>query len=209
MFTGLVEAMGRVRSVRKTRAGARLEIDVPWAVRAGESIAVNGACLTVVTDSSDRAAFDAIPETLKRTGLGALRRGDRVNLERALRAGDRLGGHFVQGHVDATGTVDRIARGRSGVVLRIAVAPETARLMIEKGSIAVDGVSLTVVEAGPDFFTVALIPVTLRETTLGRVKRGARVNIELDMIGKYVDRLVGRRRGGLTRDLLSRAGFVR
>lgn len=190
VFTGLVERLGRVVSMKK----GRLVVDTGWDdVREGESVAVNGCCLTW-----DRGGFHAVPETLKRTNLGDLRAGDRVNLERALRAADRLGGHFVQGHVDGTGVVRRI-----GPELRVEIAPELANGIVSKGSIAVDGVSLTVVSVGRDYFTCALIPTTRRVTTLGFRRPGERVNLELDILGKYV-----RKPSRITPDLLKRAGFI-
>lgn len=190
MFTGLVERLGRVVSMRK----GRLVVDTGWDdLREGESVAVNGCCL-----SWDRGGFNAVPETLKRTNLGGLRAGDRVNLERALRATDRLGGHFVQGHIDGTGIVRK-----TGAELRVEIAPELANGIVPKGSIAVDGVSLTVVDVGRDYFTCALIPLTRKLTTLGRRKPGERVNLELDILGKYV-----RKTSRITPEFLKRAGFV-
>ena len=208
MFTGLVEALGKVDGVSRRRSGARIAVRVPWPVTRGESVAVNGVCLTVVAPSDAVAAFDAVPETLSRTNLGTLTRGAFVNVERPLRAGDRLGGHFVQGHVDGKGTVGKLERSRKGAILRVRVDRDLALGMVPKGSVAVDGVSLTVVEAGDDYFTVALIPVTLRETTLGKARKGTVVNIELDMIGKHVERLVGRRKNGVSKELLKKAGFL-
>jgi riboflavin synthase len=222
VFTGLVESMGRIAAARPTRSGRRLDVSLPWPVKEGESVAVSGVCLTVARQKSEVAgrtshvarhrspvaSFDVIPETLARTTLGRLKGGDLVNLERPLRAGDRLGGHFVQGHVDGTGAVAEVRRAKRATVVRIGVAPELARRMVPKGSIAVDGVSLTLVDVGPDFFTVALIPVTLRVTTLGKARRGTRVNVELDVLGKYVEKLAGARRGGVTKELLERAGFA-
>ncbi|MBI2933210.1 MAG: riboflavin synthase [Planctomycetes bacterium] len=198
MFTGIIEAMGRVRAVRRTKAGARLEIDLPFEARRGESVAVGGVCLTWVG-----AGFDVVPETLSRTTLGALKPGDRVNLERSLRVGDRLGGHFVTGHVDAVGEVARVLRAKKAVTLWVSIPVELARYVVPKGSITIDGVSLTVVDAEPDRFSVALIPVTLAHTTLGRVRGGAKVNLEVDILARYV-----RRGSGITKGFLRRAGFV-
>ena len=192
MFTGIVERTGRV-----ARPGRTLSIETGWNdLKPGESIAVSGTCLTVARIQEDRAGFDVVPETIRRTTLGRLRRGDRVNLERALRAGDRLGGHLVQGHVDGTGTV-----ARTGGTLRI--ESPLAGQLVPKGSVAVDGVSLTVVEVEPGAFTIALIPTTRRLTTLGRLRRGQRVNIEVDVWLKKA-RPVSR----LSIDLLRRAGFI-
>ena len=192
MFTGIVERTGRVAS-----PGRRLAVDTGWGdLKRGESISVGGVCLTVARVDGDRAGFDVVPETTRRTTLGGLHRGDRVNLERALRAGDRLGGHLVQGHVDGAGTV-----ARAGADLRI--ESPLAGQLVPKGSVAIDGVSLTVVDAGPGEFTIALIPTTRKMTTLGRLRKGQRVNIELDVMLKK-----SRPASRVTIDLLRRAGFI-
>jgi riboflavin synthase len=185
MFTGLVEQMGRVR-----KAGTRLSVATPLAgeLGRGDSIAVNGVCLTAVDITPDGFEADLMEETLERSSLGTLEEGDLVNLELPLRVGDRLGGHFVQGHVDATGTVDAIEQREHSRVLRIAAAPEVLRYIVEKGSIAVDGVSLTVVEADFHRFSVSLIPETLERTTLGSVREGHPVNLEVDMLAKLAVR---------------------
>jgi riboflavin synthase len=191
MFTGLIERQGRI-----VRLGKKLEVETGWDdLRLGESVAVSGVCLTVARLAGDRAGFDVVGETFRRTTLGALRRGDRVNLERALRAGDRLGGHLVQGHVDGTGRVSR-----AGALLLI--ESPLSKDLVSKGSVAVDGVSLTVVQAENGHFTVALIPVTRRKTTLGRLRAGARVNLELDVLLKRP-----RKSSRITREFLRRAGF--
>ncbi len=191
MFTGIVARKGRV-----VRPGRRLVLETGWTDLAhGESVAVAGVCLTVAKLAGGSVAFDLVAETLKRTTLGKLRRGDPVNLERALRHGDRISGHLVQGHVEGTGVVTQ-----TGKTLRIET--ELAAQMIPKGSITVDGVSLTIVEVEPAAFTVALIPVTRRITTLGALKKGARVNLELDLMTKRPGRV-----SKLTRAFLERAGF--
>lgn len=194
MFTGLVECLGRVERVEVEGAGRRLAIawpglDAPLTL--GESVAVNGCCLTVVRSVGEAFELQAGPETLLRTNLGETRAGDPVNLERSLRAGDRLGGHFVQGHVDATATL--VGRRPEGDwdFLGFGIAPEWTALMVPKGSIAIDGVSLTLVEVGPDGFSVMLIPHTLAATTLGRLRPGDRVNVEADMLAKHVRKLLG------------------
>jgi riboflavin synthase len=153
-------------------------------------VSVNGACLTAVALSDDGFAVDAVAETLRRTALGALRPGDRVNLERALRLGDRLGGHLVQGHVDATGRVAAARAEGESAVLRVAAPEQVMRYVVEKGSVAVDGVSLTVAARLPDAFEVALIPHTMAETTLGPDAVGRAVNLEVDLVAKYVEALV-------------------
>jgi len=217
MFTGLIETIGRVVSADRTAGGVRLRVDLGPAadgVRPGDSINLSGACQTVAAIDGAVADFDAVAETLARTTLGAWGTGTDVNVERSLRPGDRLGGHFVAGHVDATGRVLENRERAGGWVLRVeapeALAPEIA----PKGSIAVDGVSLTVVEAGPPAFTVALIPTTLRETTLGRLAAGDRVNLETDLLAKYVRRALAA--GAATTEdadrrlmaALERAGFL-
>ena len=191
MFTGIVERTGRVLV-----PGKQLAIDTGWTDLAlGESVAVAGVCLTVARFSATLARFDLVAETLKKTTLGSLRNGDRVNLERALRHGDRISGHLVQGHVEGTGRVTQ-----SGATQR--VETDLARQMIPKGSIAVDGVSLTIVDVEENAFTIALIPTTRRITTLGKIRKGARVNLELDLMTKKPAK-----GSGITRDFLRKAGF--
>ena len=176
MFTGLVAGTGKVRSLRD----GRLEVDTTLAAElaAGDSIAVNGVCLTAVEPSAEGFAADVMPETLRRSSLGPLGAGDEVNLELPLRASDRLGGHMVQGHVDGTGTV-----------VRVAAPADLLRYVVEKGSIAVDGVSLTVSAVDDDAFEVSLIPETLERTTLGSAAPGRAVNLEVDLLAKYVEKL--------------------
>jgi riboflavin synthase len=189
MFTGIIEIMGTVRRVADEGAGRDLTVAVPQfaaALTLGESVAVNGACLTVVAHDSETCRFQAGPETLLRTNLGALAVGDRVNLERSLRVSDRLGGHLVQGHVDGMGHVAERQQQGEWELFRFKCPPEVAAQVVPKGSVAVDGVSLTVVDVGADRFSVALIPHTLTHTTLGDKSIGAAVNLETDLIGKYV-----------------------
>jgi riboflavin synthase len=189
MFTGLVEAIGLIDRVEPDGAGGCLlvvrEPELAPQLAPGESVAVNGACLTVVARDADAFHFQAGPETLRLTNLGGLVRGDTVNLERALRVGDRLGGHLVQGHVDGLGTLRERGRDDGWQVVTFGCPPELAAQMVPKGSVAVDGVSLTVIDVGPDFFTVMLIPHTLTHTTLGTRPVGAAVNLETDVLGKY------------------------
>ncbi|HET7068010.1 MAG TPA: riboflavin synthase [Nocardioides sp.] len=197
MFTGIVEELGTVEALERQSDAVRLTVraaSVLEDVGLGDSIAVNGVCLTVVsTGSTDGVAADTwtadvMAETLAKTGLGSLTRGDRVNLERAVTAGTRLGGHLVQGHVDAVGHVVRRDPGEHWDVVTLSMPAELAPYLVDKGSITVDGVSLTVVEAGEESFTVSLIPETLRRTTLGFRVPGDAVNLEVDVIGKYVAR---------------------
>ncbi len=193
MFTGLVEEVGRVAEVRPGDEGARVSLRAPLVregLAVGDSVSVNGACLTAVALAGDGFAVDAVAETLRRTALGGLGPGDPVNLERALRLGDRLGGHLVQGHVDATGTIVGARAEGESTVLRIAAPDAVLRYVVEKGSVAVDGVSLTVAARLPDAFEVALIPHTMAMTTLGPQAVGRPVNLEVDLVAKYVEALV-------------------
>jgi riboflavin synthase len=195
VFTGIIELVGRVESVRPGRGSTRLEVHAPGlggGLRRGDSVAVNGACLTVVGTAGERVTFDAVAETLERSALGELEPGSLVNLERALRADARLDGHIVQGHVDATGRVRRLTREGDDARLDLECEPAFAELLVEKGSVAVDGVSLTVVGVGEAGFDVALVPHTLAVTTLGRLEPGRRVNLEADVLGKYVKRYLER-----------------
>jgi riboflavin synthase len=193
MFTGLVSDVGVVERLEPRAGGARITIrpgTLPVDELApGESVACNGACLTVVERGAGRMSFDAVPETLARTTLGQWRQGTRVNLERALRLSDRLGGHLVQGHVDAVGQIlARVPEGQ-GARLTVSLPPAIAPLVAEKGSIAIDGVSLTVARAGRDRFEVALIPETLSRTVLGAAAPGTPVNLEADLVARHVARL--------------------
>jgi riboflavin synthase len=194
MFTGLVEAVGTVERVDETDAGRELSISGPWTDLAlGESIAVNGACLTVRSVDGQRFTAAAMTATLGRTTIGSWKGGTKVNLERSLKLGDRLGGHLVQGHVDAVGTVRRVVRDGSALLVDIAVPSEVERLLVPHGSITVDGVSLTVnALPGPGVLQVSLIEYTERHTTLGILEPGHRVHLESDIIGKYVDGLLKR-----------------
>ncbi|MBD3673097.1 MAG: riboflavin synthase [Planctomycetaceae bacterium] len=195
MFTGLVEGTGRVDALtQEGDAALRLAIQVPDLMTGecalGESVAINGCCLTVVEYTDSVWQFQAGDETLAKTNLGELQVGNRVNLERSLKADARLGGHFVQGHVDATATVKTIDRDGEWVRMWFTVPEDLSRLMIPKGSVAVDGISLTLVDVEPDCFSVALIPHTLEVTTLGEREVGDTVNIEADMLGKYIYKMV-------------------
>jgi riboflavin synthase len=197
MFTGIVEEVGVVRRLSRTGQMARLDVAAVVAaegVGMGASVSVNGACLTVVDLRPDRLSFDVGPETLEVTALGDLAEGDRVNLERPLRFGGALGGHLVLGHVDGIGTVAAVTRVESTMRVRIALPdPGLEPLLIPKGSVAVDGVSLTVAALGAEAFEVMLIPYTLAATTLAELAPGRRVNIEGDVIGKYLQRALALR----------------
>jgi riboflavin synthase len=207
MFTGIVEGAGTVAALTAAAdgSGARLEVDAPWLageLQLGESVAVNGCCLTVAEATTAGFAADVVAETLRRTALAGLAPGARVNLERPLPMGGRLGGHLVQGHVDGVARVlgrsgearsappPPAAGARTGLQLRIELPAELERYVVEKGSVAVDGVSLTVAGVGPGWFAVALVPHTLEVTTLGERDQGDQVQLEVDVVAKYVERLL-------------------
>jgi riboflavin synthase len=194
MFTGLVQGLGTVADVEQTNDGVRLAIATELAaeLREGDSVAVNGVCLTAVQASADRFTADVIHETLRRSSLAAAASGVQVNLELPLRAHDRLGGHVVQGHVDGLGTVAEVEPDGFARRVRIAASPDLLRYVVEKGSIAVDGVSLTVAAVDDESLTVALIPETLERTSLGGAEPGRSVNLEVDVLAKYVEKLVAR-----------------
>jgi riboflavin synthase len=213
MFTGIVEEVGRLRVTTVGRERAEFEIDavtVLSGTRVGDSIAVAGVCLTVTRCAADRFWADAMPETLRRSTLGGLDRGAPLNLERALTLGSRLGGHLVTGHIDGVGHVRSVRPEGNASVVTVSVPDAVTAVTVAQGSVAVDGVSLTVVEVGAGELRVSLIPHTVAATTLSGLSTGAEVNIETDLIGKYVAAFV-RRAGagdGLTWDKLSEAGFV-
>ena len=195
MFTGIVRERGRVVSVERGADDLRLRIEAPVTASqaaVGDSISVSGCCLTATALEDGRISFDAVPETLARTALARLAGGEDVNVEPAVRAGEPLGGHYVQGHVDAVGRVRSVDR-EDGVRVWIAAPPDVLRLCVEKGSITVDGVSLTIAKLVDDAFAVALVPHTLAATTLGGLQPGAEVNLEADVLAKYVERLLENR----------------
>jgi riboflavin synthase len=214
MFTGLIEEKGRITKIVPDSEGLRLTVQAPTIsqdTRIGDSVSVNGACLTAVTASVPLIEFQAVRETVERTNLRALRPGEYVNLERALRASDRLGGHMVQGHVDGTGTVREISRKGSQTVFRFETAAEIMKYIVGKGSITVDGISLTVASLGSDWFTVAVIPHTLASTTLGEKSSGDIVNLETDLIGKYVYKFMSKSASDSDERLMSKlseGGFM-
>jgi riboflavin synthase len=193
VFTGIVREVGRAAAITGSSGGIRLEIEAPATAATtaiGDSIAVDGCCLTAVETTDGRIAFDAVPETIARTSLGALVTGSRVNVEPSLRAGEPLGGHYVQGHVDGVGVVRSVADEGNGRRIWIDAALEILRYTVEKGSITVQGTSLTVAALDGDGFAVALIPHTLEATTLGELAAGSPVNLEVDVLAKYVERLL-------------------
>jgi riboflavin synthase len=216
MFTGLIEDVGRVTGLVRSGESGRLTVAtaLPMAeIRQGDSVAVNGVCLTVTRHESVRLTFDVSPETLDRSSLGLLKCGDGVNLERALRLSDRLGGHIVTGHVDSIARVEELREQANALVFSFRLVDHVmARYLVPKGSVAIDGISLTVNSVSGPTFSVTIIPHTAARTTLTDRKTGDRVNIETDIIGKYVERLLAEREsigtGGVTLDFLARNGFV-
>jgi riboflavin synthase len=192
VFTGLIQDLGTVEELSRSDQGARLRIATPLAasLRPGDSIAVNGVCLTATSSGDGGFEAEAMNQTLTLTSLGPLEEGDRVNLELPLRAGEPLGGHIVQGHVDGTAEVVELTEDGFARRLRVRVPPELARHMVERGSVTLDGVSLTVSAAGDDWLEVSLIPETLERTNLGRAQPGTALNVETDVVAKYVERLV-------------------
>ncbi|MDD9376695.1 riboflavin synthase [Streptomyces sp. ZAF1911] len=193
MFTGIVEELGEVVAVEELAEASRFRLRGPVVTddaKHGDSIAVNGVCLTVVETGDGEFTADVMQETLNRSSLGALTQGSRVNLERPMALGGRLGGHLVQGHVDGTGEILSRTPSEHWEIVKVALPENLSRYVVEKGSITVDGVSLTVVEAAADWFTISLIPTTLALTTLGIKKPGDPVNLEVDVLAKYVERLL-------------------
>jgi riboflavin synthase len=196
VFTGIIRERGRVTAVERGEAAIRLRLEAPQTaaqVAIGDSVAVNGVCLTAVAVEDGTLAFDAVPETLRRSSLGRLETGAEVNVEPALRVGEALGGHYVQGHVDGVGHVRSVETEGADVVVRVDAPPELLRYLVEKGSVTVEGVSLTVAGVDERGFSVALIPHTLAETTLDALAAGDPVNLEVDVLAKYVERLVAPR----------------
>jgi riboflavin synthase len=193
LFTGLVEEAGTVSGIVVEGQTAKLSISAPLVsdgAMIGDSIAINGCCLTVTAMAGETLSFEAVPETMARTNLGRLTAGDRVNLERPLQVGARLGGHFVQGHIDGVGVVHSVTPEQNAVVIEVEVPEPLRRYIVEKGSIAVDGVSLTVANMGSASFTVWIIPHTRTVTNLGDLHPGDRVNLECDLIARHIERLI-------------------
>jgi len=189
MFTGIVEEIGIVTGINNTRSGLSIKVKtvkIAAAVRLGDSIAIDGVCLTVTAIKGDVLIFDVIRETLKRTTLGELKIGGSLNLERSLKADSRIAGHFVSGHVDYKGRIVDVLRGSEGSGLKVSLPRELSKLVVEKGSVALDGVSLTAADVKKGSFIVYLIPHTLKLTTLGSKKKGSFVNVETDILGKYI-----------------------
>jgi riboflavin synthase len=213
MFTGLIESLGTVVSFTRSSAAAILSVSTTLPAeefRVGDSVAVNGICLTVTGTASGVLSFDVSPETIARSSFESLRAGDRVNLERALRAGDRLGGHIVTGHIDCCGRLSKIEHTSGCYVLTFTLPGNHARYLVEKGSVAIDGISLTVNDVSSEGFTVTIIPHSFANTTLSGIRPGNRVNIETDILGKYVEKLAQpyKAGSGLSMKTLAENGFL-
>lgn len=220
MFTGIIEELGTIAAIERGSKAVRLTVSakkVLQDVHIGDSIAVNGVCLTVVTFQPTAFVADVMPETVDKTVISKLRRGDMVNLERAVRAGDRFGGHMVSGHVDGIGIIDKKEKNENAVVVFIKTAPDILKYIVLKGSIAIDGISLTVMEINDDSFAVSLIPHTAAATTLGFKNAGEMVNLETDIIAKYIEKMLlfpvdkkkstEQTKSEITQDLLIKCGF--
>lgn len=210
MFTGLISELGKVKDVLKSAKSYKLTVAAKSALedlKTGDSIAVNGACLTVVAFDSNSFTVDVMPETAKMTSVPNFRAGDNVNLERTVRVGDRLDGHIVTGHVDYKGTIADVKKDDIAYIFKIKISYDAMRYVVKKGSVAIDGISLTVVDTGSDWFSVSIIPHTAQNTTLGFKKKGDDVNIETDILGKYVEKLMSPNSSSLQSKLLEN-GFI-
>ena len=211
MFTGIIEEIGKISNIKRGARSAILSIQASKVLEdahLGDSIAVNGVCLTVTTLNGDVFTADGMNETLSRSSLGSLRAGSPVNLERAMAAGGRFGGHIVSGHIDGTGRIASVTRDDNAVWFRIMADKKLLRYIVEKGSIAIDGISLTVAKTDSESFSVSIIPHTIGQTILGTRKVGDTVNLENDIIGKYVEKLMQNDESGVTLDLLAKNGFM-
>lgn len=215
MFTGIIEEIGTILEIKKGIKSAVLSVKadkIMEDMHNGDSIAVNGVCLTVISFTGGRFDADIMPETLNRSSLGHLKPGSHVNLERAMAADGRFGGHIVAGHIDGTGTIQEIKKDDNAVWYTINAGDKIMRYIIEKGSVAIDGISLTIAQTGKDYFKVSIIPHTIQETILEEKKKGDIVNLENDCVGKYVEHLLGldgleKKTGGITMDFLRKNGF--
>ncbi len=214
MFTGIIEDLGSIKSIRKGAKDFIIEVETPKLapeLAVGDSVSVNGICLTVTTKSGTGFTVDVMPETITKTALNDLKKGDKVNLERAMALSSRLGGHMVAGHVDGVGVIKSKKEDSNALLIKISAPNSITRYLIDRGSIAIDGISLTVMGYGDDFVAVSIIPHTAKVTTLGFKRPGDKVNLEADLIGKYVEKFVGKEKGkdsGLTMDKLREHGFA-
>jgi riboflavin synthase len=212
MFTGIIEEVGTLAAVHRRGSAARIVVEAPGiaaGVSIGDSVAISGVCLTAIAIDAHNISFDAVPETIERSSLKTLKAGDPINIERSLQVGGRLGGHFVQGHVDGTGTIKQIEDRENAHVVTIEALPELMRYIAPKGSIAIDGISLTVVDVRDASFTVWIIPHTFVNTTIGDRKPGDSVNLEIDMLARYIERLLEAQTpaSSLSEEKLMEAGF--
>jgi riboflavin synthase len=217
MFTGIIEEIGKIRQISLTGRSGQIRIEarkVLEGTRVGDSIAVNGVCLTVISLNTDGFTADIMAETYRRSSLGQLKAGDQVNLERAMAAGERFGGHIMSGHIDGTGVIENLRREENAVWVTVRTEPPVLRLIVEKGSIGIDGISLTVASVDESSFRVSIIPHTGEETTLLRKNPGDLVNLENDIVGKYVEKLLGLKEAGkeeaasgITMDFLKEYGI--
>ena len=207
MFTGIVEEVGRIKSASagKMQISAQKVLE---GVQLGDSIAVNGICLTVITLADETFSVEVMPETLRRTNLGTLRVGDVVNLERALEVGGRMGGHFVQGHVDGTGKIISFRPEGEAIIMKVSAPPEIMRYVVEKGFIAIEGISLTIVICDATSFSVSLVTYTRQNTSLNAKQPGDLVNLEVDILAKYVEKFIGGSQSGMSMEFLAEHGFA-
>lgn len=212
MFTGIIAAIGKIETIQPQGGDLRLQVATQKLdladVALGDSIAVNGVCLTVVEINAAKLSFDVSRESLERTSLGSVQTGSAVNLEKALAVGDRLGGHFVSGHVDGLGKVLSLQESARSVTCRIEVPVGLERYIAEKGSICIDGVSLTVNNVGDNWFEVNIIPHTMQETIISHYQAATKVNLEVDLIARYLERLLPQKKTGISRDTLLKHGFI-
>ncbi len=214
MFTGIIEDLGSIKSIRKGAKDFIVEVEAPKLapkLAVGDSVTVNGICLTVTTKSGTGFTVDVMPETITKTALNDLKKGDKVNLERAMALSSRLGGHMVAGHVDGVGVIKSKKEDSNALLIKISAPDSITHYLIDRGSIAIDGISLTVMGFGNDFVAVSIIPHTAKVTTLGFKKPGDKVNLEADLIGKYVEKFVSKEKekdSGLTMDKLREHGFA-
>ena len=209
MFTGIIEEVGEISEVRRGAKSCSLSVKGSLIfddIKLGDSIAVNGVCLTAADIQGNIFMADVTPETMRRTALGTLKTGSKVNLERAMSANGRFGGHIVSGHIDGTGTMRSLIREDNSIIVTIGAESNIMRYIIEKGSVAVNGISLTVAKLYKDAFSISLIPHTAEQTTLLSIKPGDKVNLECDIVGKYIEKLIGRE-SGITEDFLRKYDF--
>ncbi|MDO8885385.1 riboflavin synthase [Candidatus Oleimmundimicrobium sp.] len=212
MFTGIIEELGKVRSFRKSGNACSIKVFAPIIsknIKIGDSIAVNGVCLTVIKQHKDGLEADIMPETLKQTNLGTMKQGEMVNLERAVRPSDRLGGHIVSGHIDGAGKIISSNRDRNAIILKIKTESQIMEFVVPKGSVAIDGVSLTVTSVLKNSFYVSIVPHTAETTTLGFKKRGESVNLETDIMAKHIKKFFNKQKENIDTEMLKKFGYLK